>query len=59
MKKAYIKPASEAVILYAEAALLSGSGDSITITPGENTDQALSEGRGGWNSSNWSDNSED
>lgn len=61
MKKAYIKPASEAVVLYAEAALLSGSlgGDSITIVSGEETDEALSGGRDGWNSVDWSDGSED
>lgn len=61
MKKTYIKPASVAVVLDAEAALLSGSlgGDSINIVPGEETDQAFSRGNGGWNSVDWSDGSED
>ena len=56
MKKKYIRPASETVMLTSEALMLKTA--SITLKPGENTPDNFSN-KQGWDSENWSSVSED
>lgn len=60
MKKTYIQPQSDAVRLFAEDSLLTGSNTSLKVVDNETIDagDARSAGMGGWNAADWS-NTED
>lgn len=56
MKKTYIRPTATSVELFAKESLLTGS--VIDINKDDTTDAALSNGKTGWNSEDWSTDEE-